>query len=312
MGILMREVAMLYGAFSSGAPSPLAELTIQYADFAHWQRQWLQGEVLDEHVQYWKRQLAGAPPLLELPADFPRPAVQTFRGATLKFSLPGELSGALRRLSEQEGTTPFMTLLAAFQAFLSRYSGQEDIVVGAPIANRNRAEIESLIGFFVNILVLRADLSGNPPFRQLLRQVREVCLGAFAHQDLPCEKLVEVLHPERNMSHMPLVQVGFSLQNANFQELVTPNLAIRPLDLSAKMVKNDLALHLWETESGLGGIFEYTTDLFEATSIARMAEHFQALLEAIATDPDCRLGDLPWSTTRGAERPEPDLERGIL
>jgi len=306
-GILMHEVAVLYDAFSRGNPSPLPELPIQYVDFAHWQRQWLQGGVLDEHLDYWRHRLAGTPPLLELPTDHPRPAVQTFRGATLAFELPGNLGESLCMLGEQEGATPFMTLLAGFQALLSRYTGEEDIVVGAAIANRTRLEIEQLIGFFVNMLALRTDLGGNPSFRQLVRRVREVCLGAFAHQDLPCEKLVETLQPERNLSHMPLAQVGFALEAAPIETLTTPNLTVSRLAVDLGTVKNDLALHLWRTGQGLHGVFEYSTDLFEAATIARMATHLRILLEAIVADPDRPLGGLPLVSESDAE-----LEQGIL
>jgi len=190
----------------AGAPSPLPELPIQYADFAHWQRQWFRGEVLEQQLSYWRTRLAGLP-ALDVPTDRPRPAVQTFRGATEAFTLPGPLSDSILALSRREEVTPFMTLLAVFQTLLARYSGQDDIVVGSPIANRNRAETEALIGFFVNNLVLRTDLSGSPSFRELVRRVREVCLGAYAHQDLPFEKLVQELSPTRDLGREPLFQV---------------------------------------------------------------------------------------------------------
>ncbi len=214
VGILHRELSALYAAFARGQPSPLAELPIQYVDFAAWQREWLQGEVLAEQLSYWKRQLAGAPPVLELPTDRPRPATQTYRGAQQCWVFDPQLLPALEQLSRQEGVTLFMTLLAAFQTLLYRYSGQEDIVVGTPIAGRQRLETEELIGLFVNTLVLRTDLSGNPTFRELLGRVREVTLGAYAHQDLPFEKLVEELNPQRNLSYAPLFQVMLVLQNA--------------------------------------------------------------------------------------------------
>ncbi|RMF36691.1 MAG: non-ribosomal peptide synthetase, partial [Chloroflexi bacterium] len=212
MRVLVQELAALYDAFSHGRPSPLPDLPIQYADFALWQREWLQGEVLEEQLAYWKQQLSGSPPVLELPTDRPRPPVQSFRGAHRPFMLPRPLSQAIKALCRREGVTPFMLLLAAFQTLLHRYTGQDDISVGTPIANRNRAEIEGLIGYFANTLVLRTDLSGDPPFRELLKRVREVALGAYAHQDLPFEMLVDALQPERDLSHTPLFQVMFVLQ----------------------------------------------------------------------------------------------------
>src|SRR5689334_19877019 len=214
MGVLVREVAALYTAFSNDRPSPLAELPVQYADYAQWQREWLSGEVLAEQLSYWKRQLQGAPPVLELPADRPRPAVQSSKGTTEPLSISAEVSEKLKALGRSEGVTMFMLLLAAWQVLLSRYTGADDIIVGAPVAGRNRAEVESLIGFFVNTLVLRTDLSGIPRFVELLKRVHEVTVGAFAHQDVPFEKLVEELQPERSLSHMPVFQVMFALQNA--------------------------------------------------------------------------------------------------
>ena len=212
IGAFMQELAALYEAFSIGKPSPLPELSIQYADFAIWQREWLAGDRLQTQLNYWKKQLSGAPLLLELPADRPRPPAQTYRGAKESFLIPRTLRSALKKLSRQENVTLFMTLLAAFKTLLYRYTGQADIPVGSPIANRNRAEIQGLIGFFVNTLVWRTDLSGTPTFRQLLARIREVSLEAYAHQDLPFEKLVEELQPERKLSYHPLFQVAFVLR----------------------------------------------------------------------------------------------------
>ena len=213
-GILLREVATLYAAFSAGNPSPLPELPIQYADFAHWQRQWLRDERLQSQLDYWQQQLGGNLPVLELPTDHPRPVLQTFQGARQSFAIPKWLAGALRTLAQQEGNTLFMVLLAAFQTLLHRYTGQDDILVGTPVANRTRLETEGLIGFFVNTLVLRTDLAGNPPFRVLLQRVREVTLAAHTHQDVPFELLVDELQPTRDPGHSPLFQVMFALQNA--------------------------------------------------------------------------------------------------
>jgi amino acid adenylation domain-containing protein len=295
-GILIREIAVLYDAFCSGRPSPLSELPVQYADFAHWQRQWLQGEVLETQLTYWKQQLLDARPLLELPADHPRPAVQTFRGAHQSFLLPKAVGDTLKALSRQEGVTLFMTLLAAFKILLHRYTNQDDLVVGTPTANRNRLETEGLIGFFVNTLVLRTDLSDNPSFRELLHRVREVCLGAYAHQDVPFERLVEELHLARDLSRNPLFQVMFVLQNASVQALELPGLSLSPVEIGTGTTHFDLTLHIEDTEQGLAGTFAYNTDLFEAVTITRMLGHFRTLLEAAAAAPERRLSDLPLLT----------------
>ena len=300
MPIFIRELSAFYEAFSKGAPSPLPELAIQYADFAHWQRQWLQGDVLAAHLAYWRQQLAGAPPVLELPTDRPRPAVQTFRGAAQFLALPKPLSQKLKVLSQRWGVTLFMTLLAAFQTLLYRYTGQSDICVGAPIANRNRSEIEGLIGFFVNTLVLHTDLSGNPSFQELLGRVREVALGAYAHQDLPFEQLVEALQPERSLSHQPLFQVMFVVHDASMTTLELPGLTLSSLEMDSETAKFDLALSIADGEQGLMALWEYNIDLFDAATITRMLGHFQTLLEGIVANPEQKLSDLPLLTA--AER----------
>jgi amino acid adenylation domain-containing protein len=291
VGVLFRELSTLYAAFATGAPSPLTDLPLQYADFAAWQRAWMQGQVLAEHLAYWRTQLAGAPALLELPTDHPRPAVQRYHGASHTFTLPQPLTQALKRLSRQEGATLFMTLLAAFQALLARYSGQQDIVVGSPIANRTRSELEGLIGCFVNTLVLRTDLSGNPSFRQLLRRVREVALGAYAHQDLPFEKLVEDLQPERSLDHTPLFQVLFDLHHSP-APLELLGLSVSPLLIESGLTPFDLALILEEGPQALVGRLAYRTDLFEGTTIQRLAGHYQQLLAGLLAQPEQRVGDL--------------------
>jgi amino acid adenylation domain-containing protein len=296
MGVLFREFAALYEAFSQGKPSPLGELPIQYADYAMWQREWLQGEVLEQQLSYWKERLSGELPVLELPTDRPRPAVQSFRGTYQHVALPKELSAGLRALSRQEGATLFMTLLAAFQTLLARYTGQDDIIVGSPIANRTRIETEGLIGFFVNTLVMRSDLSFDPTFRQLLRRVKDVALGAYAHQDLPFERLVEELQPERGLSHNPLFQVMFALQNARGAAPELAGLTLSPLPVERVTSKFDLALFMWEEAEELKITMEYSTDLFEAATITRMLGHFRVLLEGAAADPDRRLSELPLST----------------
>ncbi|AFZ01579.1 non-ribosomal peptide synthetase [Calothrix sp. PCC 6303] len=292
IGVFVEELAKLYQAFSNGKPSPLLPLPIQYVDFAAWQRQWLQGEILETQISYWLKQLENTPKLLELPTDYPRPAIQRFQGATYSFDISKELSTALNKFSQQQGSTLFMTLLAAFQTLLWRYTGSEDIVVGSPIANRNRAEIEGLIGFFVNTLVLRSNFTGNPSFEELLKRVREVALEAFAHQDLPFELLVEKLQPQRDLSHTPLFQVMFILQNAFMSTLELPGLTLTPLKTDTGNAQFDLTLSIAETESGLTANFEYNTDLFAESSIQRMANHLQTLLEAIVTNPQHCLSDL--------------------
>ena len=292
MGVFWRELGALYEAFSRGEPSPLEELPVQYADYALWQRQWLRGEVLEEQLGYWKDQLAELP-VLELPTDHPRPAVQTHRGARRSLTLPEWLTRALKELSRQEGTTLFMVLLGAFQALLARYSGQEDIAVGTPIAGRTRAETEELIGFFVNTLVMRTDLSGDPSFREVLSRVREVALGAYDHQDLPFEKLVEELQPERDLSRVPLFQVFFALQNVPREDLKLPNLTLERQNVAGGTVKFDLSLFLFEGDQGLTGRLVYNADLFDDATIERMLGHFQTLLRGIVEDPDRRLSELP-------------------
>jgi amino acid adenylation domain-containing protein/thioester reductase-like protein len=292
IGVFMRELTILYNAFSRGRPSPLPELPIQYADFAKWQREWLQGEVLEHQLSYWKKQLSGSLPILNLPTDRPRPARQTFRGAIHSFHLPQPLSEAIKNLSQQEKCTPFMTLLAAFKALLYRYTGQEDIIVGSAAANRNRAELENLIGFFVNTLVLRTDLSENPTFRELLGSIRKITLEAQAHQDLPFDLLVAHLHPERNLNHQPLFQVAFILQNTPPQVPELISVTLETLSIHNGTAKFDLFLEMVETEQGLTGTFEYNTDLFEKATIERMCTHFTTLLESIVNNPDQRIADV--------------------
>jgi acyl carrier protein len=229
LGVFIRELGILYDAFSNDKPSPLAPLPIQYVDFAHWQRQWISGEVLEKQLNYWKQQIAGAPPLLELPTDWPRPSVQRFRGATKPLQITSELTEQLKTLSQHTGTTLFMTLLSVFATLLSRYTGSDDIIIGSPIANRTNSQIESLIGFFVNTLVLRIDLNGNPRFDELLRRVRRIAIDAYAHQDIPFEQVVEELQAERNLSYSPLFQVMFVLQNAPTDALQLSELTITPI-----------------------------------------------------------------------------------
>ncbi len=292
MGVLTEELAALYTAFSKGEPSPLAELPIQYADFVAWQREALKGEALKAHLEYWGRQLGGELSPLELPADRPRSQAQSFRGAVLNFNLPREISGQLKALSQREGVTLYMTLLAAFQALLSRYTGQQDVSVGSPIANRNHPALERLIGFFANTLVMRTDLSGNPTFKVLLDRVRKVSLEAYAHQDLPLERVVEELQPIRDLSHSPLFQVLFVLQNAPQDEFKLPGLASQHIDVHAGMAHFDLTLSMTEEAGQLIGTFEYKTDLFDEPTIRRMADNLEELLKSALADPDRQVSSL--------------------
>jgi amino acid adenylation domain-containing protein len=296
IGILVDELTALYNAAVRGVPPNLAPLPIQYADFALWQRQWLQGEVLQRQLSYWQQQLADAPALLSLPTDRPRPAVQTFAGAYQKFALSLELTKQLTALSQGQGVTLFMTLLAAFDTLLYRYTGQSDILVGTPIANRNRSEIEGLIGFFVNTLVMRTDLSENPSFSELLTQVREVAMDAYAHQDLPFEMLVEVLQPQRDLSHPPLFQVVFLLQNTPLAQIELTGLTVSDVPIESTTAKFDLTLAMEHTDAGLVGVWEYNTDLFDPGTIERLAGHFETMLEGIVANPHERISQLPLLT----------------
>jgi hypothetical protein len=284
MRLLVRETTALYAAFAEGKPSPLPELPVQYADFAAWQRSCLQGEVLEGEIAYWRRQLAGLPPVLDLPFDHPRPPVQSFRGAARGIHLPVALAAQVQRLGRGMGATPFMVLLAAFQALLARYSGQTDVAVGIPAAGRSRLETEGLIGFFVNTLVMRGDFADAPSFAELIGRVRKAVLAAHAHQSVPFEKLVEELAPVRSLAHAPLFQVMFVLQNAATESLVIEGVRLRPIGTAGSTAKFDLTLTLEEWDSGLSGSMEYATDLFDSAMIERLIAHFERLLtEAVAT-----------------------------
>ncbi|MCA1566085.1 MAG: amino acid adenylation domain-containing protein [Acidobacteria bacterium] len=282
-----------------------------------WQREWLQGDVLEGQLSYWREQLQGAPAVLELPTDRPRPAVQTFCGGSVQFTLEAGLSDALKALSRREGATLYMTLLAVWQMLLARYSGQADVLTGTPIAGRNDGQTERLIGFFVNTLVLRSSIEPGLSFRQLLRQVREATLAAYAHQDLPFERLVEALQPERSLSHSPLFQVMFALQNAPMGELRLAGLTLKASESGGETTKFDLTLSMQETGGELNGSLAYNTDLFERTTAERMVRHFMRLLKDVAADPEARLADLPlmdaseerrvlthWNSTQSAYQPD--------
>jgi amino acid adenylation domain-containing protein/FkbM family methyltransferase len=292
MGVLIREVSALYQAFSQGGPSPLPELPIQYADYASWQHGWLTGDVLEGQLAYWRERLGGAPPVLELPTDQPRPDVQSYNGARQSGAVSLVVIEALKRLSREEGVTLFMTLLAAFKVLLNHYSGVDDLVVGTDIANRNRAETEALIGFFINQLALRTDLSGDPSFRELLGRVRAVTLGAYAHEDLPFDKLVDALKPERDLSRAPLFQVKLALQNAPVGNLELPGLTISALEFESNKSNLDMTLFIKETEQGATATLEYNTDLFNAATAARMLAQFELLLETVAAQPGAKLSEL--------------------
>lgn len=309
IGVLQRELTTIYRACAAGWPSPLPDLPVQYADFACWQRDSLQGDAMQTQLAYWEARMRGAPPVLELPADRPRPATPSFSGARQSILLPPALHQALKELGSQQGATLFMTLLAAFEVLLARYTGQTDLVVGTPIANRTRSELEGLIGFFVNTLVLRTDLSGDPTFLDLLGRVREVALGAYAHQDLPFERLVEQLAPERTLSYMPLCQVTFDMLNtpvharpggAGSTASETQLHVAQVQAAGAGVAQFDLTLSMRERADGLLAICTYSTDLFEAATIGRLLRHLETLLEGIVDEPTRRLSQLPLLTA--AER----------
>ncbi|NCS00739.1 MAG: amino acid adenylation domain-containing protein [Microcystis aeruginosa G13-11] len=294
LSIFFDELSQLYAAFVQGLPSPLAKLSIQYADFAVWQRQWLTGEVLERQLNYWQKQLQDAPTILELPTDYPRPPIPSFRGDGQVFRLNQDLTQRLKRLSQESGATLFMTLLAAFFVLISRYSGQLDVLVGSPIANRNSSAIEKLMGFFANTLALRGDMSGNPSFLELLERVKQTTLSAYAHQDLPFEMLVEKLQLNRDLSHNPLIQVMFSLQNTPQSEASLSGLKMESLPLSVELkARFDLEVNFWEVADRLEAVWCYSTDLFAARTIKQMGQHFQNLLTAIAVNPKTGIFELP-------------------
>jgi amino acid adenylation domain-containing protein len=295
LGVLDREVQHFYSAFDRGVPATLEPLPLQYSDFSEWQRDALRGSALEGQLDYWRRQLSSLP-MLELPTDRPRPTHASFRGRRERIEIPATIASALKDLARKENATLYMTLLAAFQVLLMRHSGQDDVAVGSPIAGRGRPEIEGLIGFFVNTLVMRGDLTGNPRFSELLLRTRERALDAFAHQDLPFEKLVEELNPERDLRRNPLFQVMFTLQGAHESDLRLPGLELSRLPHARVTSKFDLTLHVTEGNGRLAGSFEYNSDLFDPATIRRMGDHFLRLLDGIVADPECRLGKLPLLT----------------
>ncbi|MDH5548219.1 MAG: amino acid adenylation domain-containing protein, partial [Gammaproteobacteria bacterium] len=292
MGVLTRELSILYTSFTHNAPNPLPPLAIQYADFAYWQRNWLKGEVLEQQLSYWKNQLESAPQLLELPTDRPRPSVQGYRGASLPINLPSALSQKLSKLSLQQGATLFMTLMTALHVLLSKLSNQSDICVGTPIANRRHSELEPLIGFFANTLVIRTSMDDNPSFTELLSKTRHTILDSYSHQDLPFEQLIDSLNVEREMSYSPLFQVLFGLQNAPKPSLKEGELQLQNVDTPNPIVRFDLELFLVESPQGIKGSWQYDKDLFDAKTIEHWTNMFGQLLEQVVANPHARLSDL--------------------
>jgi Condensation domain len=306
MGILSREIGALYQAYCRGEAAPLKELPIQYADFAVWQRAWLKGDRLERELAYWREHLAGAE-TLELPTDHPRLASRNYRGAQQRFALEPELAAALRELSRQEGGTLFMTLLAAFQTLLYRYSGQRDIVVGTPAANRDRLELEELIGFFVNTLALRLRLSSEDSFRELLHRVRKTALAAYSHDQVPFETLVMELSPKRVVGQNPIFQTWFFLENRPpNSDLVLPDITLSTVQNDFSPAKLDLTLTMSAHLDNIAGAFTYAADLFEAKTITTLTERFKSLLRAVAANPDCKLLDIPLMAPGQMKRPLPD------
>ncbi|MBZ4422338.1 non-ribosomal peptide synthase/polyketide synthase [Myxococcus sp. RHSTA-1-4] len=293
MGVLVKEVGALYAAYLRGAPSPLPELPIQYADWAGWQQEWLEGGALEAQLAWWRERLRGAPSALELPTDRPRPSAPSSRGHTVPARLSRTLSEDVKALAKREGLTPFMVLLAGWQVLLGRYAGQQDVCVGTPVAGRPRVETEGLIGFFVNTLVLRTELTGNPSFREVLERVRETTLGAYAHQDVPFEKLVEALRPARDLGRTPLFQAMLAFQQDPLPELSLPGLSLRPVALDTGLAKFEVSLNLSDTREGFAGVLQCSADLFEAATGERMVRHLATLLEAAVARPDLRVAELP-------------------
>jgi hypothetical protein len=292
LGILVREVVKLYEAFVNHRSDPLPELTIHYADYAEWQRSLLHGSGLESRLKYWKDHLAGAPDELALPRDYARPTTQSYRGGRHYLRLTRPTTKAIWTLSRAENVTPFMTLLAAFYILLHYYAESDDIIIGTDVANRQRAETENLIGMFVNQLVLRIKLSGNPTFQEVVGRVRSVCLEAYVHQDVPFDRLVEALNPVRDLSRNPLFHVMFGLQNEPLPALSLVDLTLESLKIEKEQAVFELALYMMESDEGWSGVWTYHTDLFKTSTIVRMSEHYERLLGEILADPTIRLSRL--------------------
>jgi non-ribosomal peptide synthetase component F len=290
--VLIRELIGLYQAFAAGAPSPLPDLPLQYADYAAWQRQLLQGELLEKQLAYWREQLAGSP-ALELPADYPRPVARSYAAASEQIRIPARLAHGLREVCRREGVTMFMVLLSAWQVVLGRWAGQEDVVVGTDVANRLRPELESLVGFFVNQLVIRTDLKEDPTVRELLARVRKACLAAYDHQDVPFDRIVEELLPDRDLGRNPLFQVMFVWQNLPpLDEVELPGLRVRSLPRDVSTVKFDLTLTMSGSGEELAGFMDYSTELFKDATVRQMLRHFERVLEQFAAEPEKRLSEI--------------------
>src|SRR5205085_1630368 len=292
MQVLIEEMTELYRGLSGGEQRPMAKLPIQYADYAVWQRQWLAGKEMEKQLAYWKKQLGGELPVLELPTDKARPAVQSDRGAEWRFALGSELSSGVKEMSRRERVTFFMVLLAAYKALLYRYTGQRQIVIGTPIANRNRAQVEALIGFFVNTMVLKTEVEGEKSCKELLRRVKDISLAGYTHQDVPFEKLVEEIQPERELSRSPLFQVMFVLQQAPKRAKGVDKIMLDSIGVERETAKFDVTLFIEERREELVGLLEYSTDLFEEETMRRMAEHYRRLLEEMVANPARRVDEL--------------------
>jgi hypothetical protein len=308
-GIFMQELGVLYEAYCAGNPSPLPELTVQYADYASQERQWLQGEVLGKQLAFWREQLKGIPPLIDLPLDRPRPKARTFHGACEMLHIPLEALRSLRELARQEGVTLFMALMACYQAMLSRYSGQEQIAVGTDLANRTTPETERMIGFFINLLAVKTDLSGDPTFRELLARVREGLLEAYAHQEMPFDKIVQELQPERSTTHNPIVQVLFVMQNVPRPKRELAGLHLEGFEVPVKTSKFDMALFVAERPDELLGYWVYSTELFDQATIQRMLRHFGNLVHNAVSQPETRLSGLAMLSSEEMERQEAEKKQ---
>jgi hypothetical protein len=307
-GLLKRDLATFYRAELEGTVASLSPLPIQYADYAVWQRKWLQGEALETQLGYWRNRLAGAPPLLALSTDRPRPAVRTLRGAVHQALLAAPLADRIRSLSQREGATVFMTMLAAFQCLITHYSDQPDVVIGTDVAGRNDVRTEDLVGFFVNLLVLRTDLSGNPSFQACISRARETALGAYTHQDVPFDRVVEELRPRRSRAYYPLVQVLFSQRNLPQRLQAIPGLEASTFDLGCNAIM-DLYVSFADTPDGFACLWVYNSDLFDAPTIERMAELYRAALEATSADPGVRLNDLRALLTQSERQKRENADR---
>ena len=309
MGVFAREISDTYSALLRGAEPKLPELTVQYVDFAAWQRKWLDGGKLASQIPYWRRQLENAPPVLSFPADHPRPAAETFHGTRAKLVLSPELTSQLEALSQSRGVTLFMTLLAAFDVLLGRYTNQKDIVVGSPSASRSRPEFNPMIGFFVNNLVLRSSLDGEPTFSELMIRVREVTLKAYEHQDVPFDQLVNALRPERSLDHSPLFQVMFALQNFAFKDLELPGATVKHIELDAVTARFDLSVEIFPKDGGLNCFFDYNSALYEPSTIAQLQAHFAKILKAVVKDPNQKIGNISLLSVDERQRLLTDLNR---